>query len=73
MLMPQGKKVSAMRSNYDTLRERGFLNPMQISSISNDNSMYVTNLNISEYFKQSMDGQKLSNIQKEFKKKLHLK
>ena len=69
--MPQGKKVSAMRSNYDTLRERGFLNPMQISSISNDNSMYVTNLNISEYFKQSMDGQKLSNIQKEFKKKLH--
>merc|ERR1711991_590280 len=60
-----------MRSNYDTLKTKGFLNPMQISSISNDNSMYVTNLNVSEYFKQSMEGKKLSNIKKTLRNELH--
>ena len=57
--MPYGKKVSTMRSNYDTLKEHGYLNPMQISSISNDNTTYVTNLNLSEYFRQSMEGESL--------------
>lgn len=33
--------------------------------------MYVTNLNVSEYFKQSMEGKKLSNIQKTLHNKLH--
>lgn len=69
--MPYGKKVSTMRSNYDTLKEHGYLNPMQISSISNDNTTYVTNLNLSEYFRQSMEGRRLAKIQKSMGKKLH--
>ena len=69
--VPCGKKVSKMRSNYDTLKERGYLNPMQISSISNDNSTYVTNLNLTEYFRQSMEGRELAKIQNHLRKKLH--
>ena len=71
LAVPCGKKVSSMRSNYDTLKEHGYLNPMQISSISNDNSTYVTNLNLTEYFRQSMEGRKLAKIQKHLRKKLH--
>ena len=70
LAVPCGKKVSTMRSNYDTLKEHGYLNPMQISSISNDNSTYVTNLNLTEYFRQSMEGRKLAKDSKTFAQKI---
>jgi hypothetical protein len=61
------QRISLTRSNYNSMRSKGYLNPVIIAGVEEDNSCYVSDLGASDRFQASIEGSQSSALKDELK------